>query len=136
MAITEGKRNSIAAGVAGDDRREYPSHAPMFVGYGEAPANSVSGERLQPPQPRPGREASRTLAEARGIGLSMPEALDLTPAEVASWLEEPPQSPPRSTEAAGTCPRRLGTSAEGSVGSVDRSASRSCTRPSPGRRQG
>ena len=44
----------------------------------------VSGERLQPAQSRPRRQPTRTLAEARKIGLSMLEALDFTPEEVAS----------------------------------------------------
>jgi hypothetical protein len=62
-----------------------PTHAPMFArSHDEPEPNAVSGVRLQPAQPRPRREASRTLAEARKLGLSMPEALDLTPEEINS----------------------------------------------------
>jgi hypothetical protein len=63
----------------------------MFARPGEPEPNCVVGERLQPPQARPHREASRTLAEAREIGLSVPEALDLTPDEVQA-MGEPPES--------------------------------------------
>jgi hypothetical protein len=43
-------------------------------------------------RPRPRRAATRTLAEARALGLSMPEALDLTPEEVRNVFGEPPES--------------------------------------------
>ena len=36
--------------------------------------------------PRVANLVERTLAEAREIGLSMPEALDLTREEIESWL--------------------------------------------------
>jgi hypothetical protein len=92
--ILPGKANSIANGVSGDDRHEYACHAPVFVGYGDAPANSISGERLQPPTARPRRATSRTMEQARDHGLTMPEALDLSPDELAAWAGVPPESPP------------------------------------------
>ena len=98
MALMPGKANSIAAGVEGDDRREYVSHAPVFVGFGEAPANSVSGERLQPARPVARPVVSRTRAEAQAKGLGGPEALDLTADEIAAWVG----IAPRSTETAET----------------------------------
>jgi hypothetical protein len=70
---------------------------PVFVGHGEAPANSVSGERLQPSRPVPRPVVSRTRAEAQAKGLGGPEALDLTRAEVSAWAGVPPESAPRST---------------------------------------
>jgi hypothetical protein len=85
--IVEGKANSIAAGVGEVERSETrPAHAPIFARPGEPEPNIVSGERLQPAESRPQRAPSRTLAEAREHGLSMPEALDLSPDEVNSWL--------------------------------------------------
>lgn len=70
------------------------AHAPMFARPGEPEPNCFVGERLQAPQFRPRRAASRTLAEAREYGLSMPEALDLTPDEIAAGAGVPPESPP------------------------------------------
>jgi hypothetical protein len=93
--LVEGKRRSIEI-TGGGAQTEPPRRlgcAPMFARPGEPEPNCVEGERLQAPQDRPHREASRTLAEAREIGLSMPEALDLTEAEVQA-LGEPPESPP------------------------------------------
>jgi len=82
--IVEGKKNSIqqSGGGAQTEPPQRLGSAPMFARVGEPEPNCVEGERLQPPQARPRREASRTLAEAREHGLSMPEALDLTPAEM------------------------------------------------------
>jgi hypothetical protein len=75
--ITEGKRNSIAqsGGGAQTEPPQYLGSAPVFARPGEPEPRCVVGEALQPPQARPRREASRTLAEARALGLSMPEAL-------------------------------------------------------------
>lgn len=61
-----------------------PTHAPMFCRPGESEPNVTQGERLQPPQARPRREASRSLSEARKLGLSMAEALDASPEELSS----------------------------------------------------
>jgi hypothetical protein len=84
--IVAGKQNSInqSGGGAQTEPEQRLGHGPMFARPGEPEPNCVVGERLQPPQARPRRDASRTLAEAREHGLSMPEALDLTPAEVAA----------------------------------------------------
>ena len=76
--LTEGKRNSIR--LSGGDGgphvvHERAGHAPVFARPGEPEPNVISGERLRPAEARPRREASRTLAEAREHGLSMPEAL-------------------------------------------------------------
>lgn len=85
--ITEGKRNSIklTAGqqpvVPADER---PCHAPCFTSEHGPQPREVSGERLQAPQARPRREASRSLSEARKLGLSMAEALDASPEELSS----------------------------------------------------
>jgi hypothetical protein len=86
--IVPGKANSIAqsGGGAQTEPPQRCGSAPMFARPGEPEPNCVVGERLQEPTPRPRREATRTLAEARAIGLSMPEALDLTPDEIGSWL--------------------------------------------------
>lgn len=94
--IVAGKQNSIEAsgGGAQTEPPQYLGSAPVFArSRNEPEPNCVVGERLQPPQARPHREASRTLAEAREIGLSMPEALDLTPDEVQAF-GEPPESAP------------------------------------------
>ncbi len=93
--LVEGKRRSIeiTGGGAQTVPEERLGHAPCFARPGEPEPNCVVGERLQAPQARPHREASRTLAEAREIGLSMPEALDLTPDE-AQAFGEPPESAP------------------------------------------
>jgi hypothetical protein len=61
-----GKVNSIAlsgGGVQTEPQRL--GSAPMFARPGEPEPNRVEGERLQEPEARPHREASRTLAEAR-----------------------------------------------------------------------
>ncbi len=81
-----GKKNSIErSGGQENPRQDRPSHAPMFArSHDEPEPNAVSGDRLRPGESRPRREAFRTLAEAREIGLSMPEALDLTPEEIRS----------------------------------------------------
>ena len=82
--IVEGKSNSIlqSGGGAQTEPPQYLGSAPVFArSRNEPEPNCVVGERLQPPQARPHREASRTLAEAREYGLSMPEALDLRPEE-------------------------------------------------------
>lgn len=94
--IVPGKQNSIYQGGGGAQTvpDERPGHAPTFARPGELEPNCVVGERLQPAEARPRREPTRTLAEAREIGLSMPEALDLTPDEVTAWLGEPPESSP------------------------------------------
>ncbi|OBJ86509.1 hypothetical protein [Mycobacterium asiaticum] len=92
--IVVGKRLSIEAGEQIEQQLDRPSHAPMFARPGEPEPNCVVGERLQPPQARLRRRPSRKLVEAREHGLSMPEALDLTPDEVASWLGAPPESAP------------------------------------------
>jgi hypothetical protein len=94
--IVEGKANSIAlsGGGAQTEPPQYLGSAPVFARPGEPEPNCVVGERLQPPQARPHREASRTLVEAREYGLSMPEALDLTPDEIAAGAGVPPESPP------------------------------------------
>jgi hypothetical protein len=86
--VVAGKKNSIEASGGGlqTEPEQRLGHAPMFARPGEPEPNCVVGERLQPATARPGREATRTLAEARQIGLSMPEALDLTSDEVESWL--------------------------------------------------
>jgi hypothetical protein len=93
--ILVGKAISIERSGGGTQNvpEQRAAHAPMFARPGEPEPNCVVGERLQPPQARPRREASRTLAEAREIGLSMPEALDLTPDEVQAF-GEPPESAP------------------------------------------
>ncbi len=94
--ITTGKQNSIALSGAGAQTEppQYLGSAPVFARSRDEPEpNCVVGDRLQPPPARPRREASRTLAEAREIGLSMPEALDLTPDEMQGF-GEPPESPP------------------------------------------
>lgn len=86
--ILPGKANSIA--LSGESVQRVPepeqrfTHAPCFARAGEPEPNVTSGERLQPPHARPRRRPTRTLADARAIGLSMPEALDLTPEEIAS----------------------------------------------------
>lgn len=94
--IVEGKANSIERSGGGTQRvpEQRAAHAPCFARPGEPEPNAVVGERLQPAQARPRREPSRTIAEARAIGLTMPEALDLAPDEVAAWAGVPPQSPP------------------------------------------
>jgi hypothetical protein len=86
--LVQGKANSIAASGGGAQTvpEQRAAHSPMFARPGEPEPNAVVGECLQPAQSRPRREPSRTLAEARAIGLSTPEALDLTEAEIASWL--------------------------------------------------
>jgi hypothetical protein len=86
--IAAGKRNSIEQGGGGMqmEPEQRSSHAPMFARPGEPEPNAVVGERLQPPQARPRRKPTRTLADSRKLGLSMPEALDLAPEEIASWL--------------------------------------------------
>lgn len=66
-------------GAAGAEATLACAGAPMF-----ARSHAISWERLQPARARPRREATRTLAEARKLGLSMPEALDLTPEEMDS----------------------------------------------------
>lgn len=83
--IVPGKANSIAqsGGGAQTDPPQRLGSAPMFARPGEPEPNCIEGERLQAPEARPRREASRTLAEAREHGLSMPEALDLSEDEVA-----------------------------------------------------
>lgn len=82
--IVEGKRNSIAlsGGGAQTEPPQRLGSAPMFARPGEPEPNCVVGERLQPPTARPHREASRTLAEARALGLSMPEELGVRGDEV------------------------------------------------------
>jgi hypothetical protein len=95
--IVAGKQNSIkqSGGGAQTEPPQYLGSAPVFArSRNEPEPNCVVGERLQPPQSRPRREASRTLAEAREYGLSMPEALDLTPDEIAAGAGVPPESPP------------------------------------------
>jgi hypothetical protein len=73
--IVEGKRNFIAQS-SGDSEQHAPvAHAPCFALPGQPEPNVTKGECLQPPQARPRRQASRTLAEARALGLSMPEML-------------------------------------------------------------
>ncbi|MGV0081736.1 hypothetical protein ACRUZW_26030 [Mycobacterium colombiense] len=76
--IVEGKRNSIdqSGGDVQTDPPQYLGSAPVFArSRNEPEPNCVVGEQLQPPQAKPHREASRTIAEARALGLSMPEAL-------------------------------------------------------------
>lgn len=75
--ILPGKHNSIALsdGEPAGPVPERGTHAPMFARPGEPEPNAVSGERMQPSQPRPKRPPTRTLAEARAVGLSMPEEL-------------------------------------------------------------
>jgi hypothetical protein len=75
--ILPGRQNSIALsdGEPAGPVPERGTHAPMFARPGEPESNAVSGERMQPSQARPKRPATRTLAEASEIGLSMPEAL-------------------------------------------------------------
>jgi hypothetical protein len=75
--ITEGKRNSIEQSGGGPqaDPPQYLGSAPVFARPGEPEPRCISGERLRPAEARPRREASRTLAEAREHGLSMPESL-------------------------------------------------------------
>lgn len=90
----------------------------MFARAGEPEPNYVVGERLQPPQARPRREASRTLAEARELGLSMPEALDLTPDEIAAEAGVPPGSPPDRRRRPKRASKGLGAPAEGFGGPV------------------
>lgn len=94
--IVEGKRNSIeqSGGGAQTEPTQYLGSAPVFARPGEPEPNCVVGERLRPAEARPHRETSRTLAEAREHGLSMPEALDLTPEEIAAGAGLPPESPP------------------------------------------
>lgn len=86
--ITTGKANSIAlsgGGPAQPVADERPTHAPMFArSHDEAEPNCIEGERLQEPEARPRRQASRTLTEARALGLSMAEALDAPPEELSS----------------------------------------------------
>ncbi len=92
--IVAGKQNSIevSGGGAQTEPPQYLGSAPVFArSRNEPEPNCVVGERLQPPQARPRREASRTLAEAQEHGLSMPEALDLSAEEIAGV---PPESPP------------------------------------------
>lgn len=93
--IVEGMQKSIkdSGGGAQTEPPQRCGCAPVFARPDEPEPNCVVGERLQPPQARPHREASRTLTEAREIGLSMPEALDLTPDEVQAF-GEPPESAP------------------------------------------
>lgn len=86
--ITEGKANSIALSAGrqpvtpADDG---PCCAPTFTSEHGPQPREVSGERLQPPQARPRREATRTRAEARKLGLAHAEALDLTREEVLAY---------------------------------------------------
>jgi len=108
--IVEGKANSIerSGGGAQTEPPQRCGHAPMFARPGEPEPNCVVGERLQAPQARPHREASRTLAEAREIGLSMPEALDLTPDEVQAF-GEPPESAPDQRSGRNAAPESKAT---------------------------
>ena len=94
--IVVGKANSIeqSGGGAQTVPEQRAAHAPMFARPGEPEPNCVVGERLQPAEARPRREPSRTIAEARAIGLTMPEALDLSAEEVAAWAGLPPESAP------------------------------------------
>ncbi len=62
------------------------AHGEMFARPGEPEPNAIRGERLQVGQSRPRRQSTRTLGEARVIGLFVPEAMDLTPEEIDSWL--------------------------------------------------
>ncbi|OMC26419.1 hypothetical protein A5738_02905 [Mycobacterium colombiense] len=75
--IVEGKRNSIeqSGGGAQTEPPQRLGSAPVFARPGEPEPRCVVGERLRPAEARPRREASRTLAEARKHGLSMPEKL-------------------------------------------------------------
>ncbi len=87
MAITEGKGNSIAFSGGGvqTEPPQYQGSAPVFARPGEPEPNVISGEALQPPQARPRREATRTRAEARKLGLAHAEALDLSREEVLAY---------------------------------------------------
>jgi hypothetical protein len=100
--LVAGKRNSIEQSGGGVDRgTERAAHAPMFALPGEPEPNAVCGERLQPGQSRPRRQATRTLAEAREIGLAHAEALDLTREEIEGWAGMPPHSPQDGPEGPG-----------------------------------
>ena len=94
--IVEGKANSIqeSGGGAQTEPPRRCGSAAMFARHGEPEPNCVVGERLQPPQARPRRAPSRTIEEARAIGLSMPDALDLTPEEIAAGAGVPRESTP------------------------------------------
>jgi hypothetical protein len=82
--VVAGKANSIAQSGGGPQTvpEQRAAHSPMFARPGEPEPNAVVGERLQPPTPRPRREPTRTIREARALGLAHPEALDLSEAEV------------------------------------------------------
>lgn len=85
--ITTGKKNSIAFSDGDSGPHvvgERDGSAPVFALPGQPEPGVTRGERLQPPQARPRRDASRTLTEARALGLSMAEALDASPEELSS----------------------------------------------------
>lgn len=97
--LVPGKVNSIV--LSGGDGGphvvdERAGHAPVFALPGQAEPNVTQGERLQPAQPRPRREATRTRAEARALGLAHAEALDLSREEVLAYegAGVPPESAP------------------------------------------
>ncbi|WP_156738018.1 hypothetical protein [Mycobacterium scrofulaceum] len=94
--IVLGKANSIAFSDGDSSPHvvdERAGHAPLLSRPGEPEPNVTRGERLQPPQARPRRAASRTIEQARAVGLTMPEALDLSAEEVAAF-SAPPKSAP------------------------------------------
>jgi hypothetical protein len=103
--VVAGKSNAIevSGGGAQTEPPQRCGHAPMFARPGEPEPNCVVGERLQPASSRPRPEASRTIAEARAIGLTMPEALDLTADKVAGWFP-PAAQEDAAAEQDGTAP--------------------------------
>jgi hypothetical protein len=85
--IVPGKRNSIEQSGDGGPHvvGERDGHAPVFASPRQPEPNVTQGERLQPPIARPRREATRTRADARTLGLAHTEALDLSREEVLAY---------------------------------------------------